>query len=51
MTDSHLLLWSYLVGGLRFLTVLRVAVDVPAGVVDVGQVAWTLLPLQLGQDG
>lgn len=43
-------LWSYLARGLTALAVLRAAVDVPPGVIDVRQVAWTLLPLQLGQD-
>lgn len=42
--------WSYHFRGFSVLTVLGAAVDIPPGIVDVGQVAWALLPLQLGQD-
>ena len=44
------LLWSHLVSGFSFLDVLSVAIDIPPGVVDIGQVARALLPLQLGKD-
>lgn len=41
---------NYLFCGFSVLTVLGAAVDVPPGIVDVGQVAWAFLLLQFGQD-
>lgn len=44
------LLRNYLFWGFSVLAVLSAAVDVPPGIVDVGQVAWAFLLLQFGQD-
>lgn len=41
---------SYLFCVFSVLAVLGAAVDIPPGIIDVGQVAWALLLLQLGQD-
>lgn len=45
-----MLLLIYLACGFCVLTVLSAAIDISSGVVYVRQFAWTLLPLQLGQD-